>query len=282
MTKIVALIGYPLGHSISPAMQNAAFKKMGLDYEYQLIEVEPKSLAESVKSLRSLQIAGFNVTVPHKEAILPLLDEVTDLARVIGAVNTVQNQAGRLIGYNTDGPGFVESLKSEANFLPAGKKVVVLGAGGASRAVSVMLAEAKVEKLIIADVIVDKAHNLAEYIDSYFEISARAFPVASQELKIALAEADLLVNTTPVGMSPNVEVSPLSPEIKLSENLLVYDLVYNPAQTKLLKTAVTAGCQTCSGLGMLVQQGALAFSIWTGEEAPISVMRQAAERALND
>jgi shikimate dehydrogenase len=280
MHKVVGIIGYPLGHSISPAMHNAAFKKLGLDFEYVPFEVDPKDLAEAIKGLRALHIAGFNVTIPHKQTIVALLDEVTKLARIIGAVNTVQNQEGKLIGYNTDGAGFVESLKEDAKIDPHGKNVVVLGAGGASRAVSIMLSEAEAKSITVTDIQEEKAKDLSKYIDSYFETSCNFVEVNSKDLQKAIEKAEILVNTTPIGMYPKIDESPLSENMALHSKLLVYDLVYNPSETKLLKTAKSSGCQTCSGLGMLVRQGALAFTIWTGEEAPIEVMRRAAEEAL--
>jgi shikimate dehydrogenase len=280
MHKVVGLIGYPLGHSVSPAMHNAAFKKLGLDYEYVPFEVEPKDLPEALKGLRALHIAGFNVTIPHKESIVPLIDEVTKLARIIGAVNTVLNQEGKLIGYNTDGAGFIDSLKGDAKTDPKGKRIVVLGAGGASRAVSIMLAEAEVKSLTLTDIQEDKAKELSEYVGSSFEADCNFVRVNSRELQRAIDRSDILVNTTPVGMHPNIDGSPLSEDIKLHKKLLVYDLVYNPSETKLMKTSKAAGSKTCSGLGMLVRQGALAFTIWTGEEAPLKVMRKAAEEAV--
>lgn len=280
MRKIVGIIGYPLGHSISPAMHNAAFKNLGLDYEYVPFELTPGDLAEAVNGFRALHFAGFNVTIPHKEAIIPLLDEVTKLARIIGAVNTVVNQEGKLIGYNTDGAGFIDSLKEDANLDPKEKAAVVLGAGGGSRAVSIMLAEAGAKSIALADVREEKAKDLSEYIDSYFKITCHSVKVNSQELQKAVDSADLLVNATPIGMHPKTDQSPLAENIKLPKGLLVYDLVYNPAETKLLKTAKASGCKTCGGLGMLVRQGASAFTLLTGKEAPVSVMRQAAEKAL--
>lgn len=280
MHKVVGLIGYPLGHTVSPAMHNAAFKKLGLDYEYIPFEVEPKDLSEALKGLRALHIAGFNVTIPHKESIVPLLDEVLKLARVIGAVNTVLNQDGKLIGYNTDGAGFIDSLKEDAKTDPKGKRAVVLGAGGASRAVSIMLAETGVESLTLTDIQEKKAKELSEYIGSHFKIACDSVEVNSKDLQRAIDRADILINSTPVGMHPNVDQSPLSENIKLHPELLVYDLVYNPSQTKLLKTAKASACKICSGLGMLVRQGALAFTIWTGEEAPVEVMWKAAKEAI--
>src|SRR3989338_8485799 len=267
MRKIVGIIGYPLGHSVSPAMHNAAYKELGLDYEYIPFEVEPEDLKEALPGLRALHIAGFNVTIPHKEAIIPLLDDVTKLAATIGAVNTVVNQDSKLIGYNTDGPGFIESLKEDANFEPAGKRVVVLGAGGVSRAVSVMLAEVEAASIVIADIVEEKAKGLGANI-------------SGQTLKNEIERADLLVNATPIGMSPKINDSPLPSGVKLNKKTLVYDLVYNPAETKLLKTAKKAGCRVVSGLGLLVRQGAIAFTVFTGEEAPIETMWSAARKAL--
>ncbi len=280
MRKIVGIIGYPLGHSVSPAMHNAAFRELGLDYEYVPFEVEPADLPQALPGLRALHVAGFNVTIPHKETIIPLLDDVTKLARTIGAVNTVVNQDGELIGYNTDGPGFIESLQEDAAFEPAGKKAVVLGAGGASRAVSAMLAEAGAASLVISDIFEDKAKELAEYNDGLSKTKCSWAKPDSQSLRSAIEQADLLVNTTPLGMHPDVNKTPLPEKIKLPKKLLVYDLVYNPAETKLLKTAKAAGCRAVSGLGMLVRQGALAFTVFTGEEAPLETMWSAAQKAL--
>ncbi|HVN67845.1 MAG TPA: shikimate dehydrogenase, partial [Candidatus Sulfotelmatobacter sp.] len=262
------------------AMHNAAFKELGLELEYVPFEVEPEDLGEALNGMRALHVVGFNVTVPHKETVVPLLDEVTKLARTIGAVNTVENSGGTLIGYNTDGQGFIESLKEDADFEPKGKKIVVLGAGGASRAVAVMLTEVGAKALVITDLLEDKAKELAEYLDAYEKTSCQFLRLNSPDLPAAVAEADLLVNATPIGMRPKVADSPLPAKCKLKKNTLVYDLVYTPAETKLLKSAKAAGCRACSGLGMLVRQGALAFTVFTGEEAPIEVMRQAAEQAL--
>ncbi|MDI6731370.1 MAG: shikimate dehydrogenase [Candidatus Margulisbacteria bacterium] len=280
MPKLLGIIGYPLGHTLSPAMHNAAFKALGLDFEYLSFEVAPPNLSAAINDLRARQIVGFNITVPHKETIIPLLDDVTKLAKIIGAVNTATLQDGQLIGYNTDGEGFIASLKEDAKESPAEKRVVVLGAGGASRAVCVMLAENKAKNIAIADIDGKKAEALANYVGSLFKTTVSFVPPNSPVLQTMLNAADILINTTPIGLHPNEERSPLENNIKLHPGLLVYDLVYNPSETKLLKDAKAAGCRTCSGLGMLVRQGALAFTIWTGKEAPIAVMRQAAEQEL--
>ncbi len=281
MIKITGLIGFPLGHSISSAMHNAAYKKLGLDFDYVPFEVSPADLKEALAGLRALRLRGFNVTIPHKEAILPLLDDITPVVRQIGAVNTVVNQDGKLVGYNTDGPGFIESLKVDARFDPQGKKTVILGAGGASRAVAVMLAEAGASEITISDVIEAKASLLAEYLLSFGKTTCFYEKIGSQELADRIAGADLLVNASPAGMYPKIDENPLGENIKLTSRLMVYDLVYNPAETKLLAAGKAAGARTCSGLGMLVRQGALAFTLFTAEEAPVNVMWEAAEKALN-
>ncbi|MDD4179542.1 MAG: shikimate dehydrogenase [Candidatus Margulisbacteria bacterium] len=280
MHKIVGIIGYPLGHSISPAMHNAAFKELGLDYEYIPFEVEPEDLHEAINGLRALHIAGFNVTIPHKEAIVPLLDDVTKLARTIGAVNTVENQEGKLVGYNTDGLGFIESLNEDAEFDPKGKRVVVLGAGGASRGVATMLAEVGANSILLSDIFEDKGNELVEYLNTLTETKCSFAKPDSESLRDEIEYADLLINTTPLGMHPKIGESPLPKKVKLNKKTLVYDLVYNPSETKLLKTAKAAGCKVVSGLGMLVRQGALAFTVFTGEEPPIETMWQAAKTAL--
>ena len=280
MKKIVGIIGYPIGHSISPAMHNAAYKNLGLDYEYVPFEVQPEDLKEALQGLRALHIVGFNVTIPHKETIVPLLDEVTKLATLIGAVNTVENQEGRLVGYNTDGPGFIDSLIEDSNFEPKGKRAVVLGAGGASRAVSIMLAESGVASLTITDLDEEKARALVESVNSNFKVKCSFVSLPGPDLQKSVDRADLLVNASPVGMHPKIEASPLPKKFKLNDHLLVYDLVYNPAETKLLQTAKAAGAKTRSGLGMLVRQGALAFTIFTAEEAPVETMWEAGQHAL--
>jgi shikimate dehydrogenase len=280
MRKIVGIIGSPLEHSLSPAMHNAAYKALKIEYEYIPFEVSPADLKEAIKGLRALGLAGFNVTIPHKEAILPLLEEVTKVAKDIGAVNSVVIREGKLVGYNTDGEGFIESLKQDAGFNPSGKKAVILGAGGASRAVAVTLAEAGAEHLTIADMVDNKAMLLSEYLISFAKTNCNSVKMGSSELQNRINAADLLVNATPVGMYPKENESPLA-GITLPSKLTVYDLVYNPSQTALLKAAEKAGAKTCSGLGMLVRQGAIAFALFTGEEAPLNVMWKAAENELH-
>lgn len=276
--KTVALIGYPLGHSISPAMHNAAFRQLGLEYEYVPLEVAPDDLAKAIDGLRALHFVGFNVTVPFKEKVMPYLDDITKLAQTIGAVNCVQNQEGKLVGFNTDAPGFLESLREDAGFDPQGKSCLVLGAGGAGRAVAAGLAESHAKSILIFDVLEDKAQELADYLSDNFDSSIQALPLAS--IPASLPKTQLLVNSSPIGMHPKIDQSPLPEDVKLHKKLTVYDLVYNPTETKLLKQAKAAGAKAVSGLGMLVRQGALAFTVFTGKSAPIEVMFEAAREAL--
>lgn len=178
-TKIVGIIGCPVAHSISPQMHNAAFKHLGLNWEYVPFEVKPEDLKKALDGLRAEGVLGFNITIPHKETIIPLLDEVTKLPRIIGAVNTVKNENGKLVGYNTDGAGFLESLKLDAGVDPKGKKAVLLGAGGAAKAVAVMLAEAEVDSIIVTDIDTKKANDLVNYVGSLFDVEMKAFTAGS-------------------------------------------------------------------------------------------------------
>jgi shikimate dehydrogenase len=281
-TKIAGIIGNPLEHSVSPQMHNAVYEKLGLNYCYVPILIKPEDLKDALEGIRMLGIVGVNVTIPYKETVITHLDEVTKIARLIGAVNVILNQDGHLIGYNTDGPGFIDSLKEDGSFTPKGKNVVVLGAGGAAKAVTMMLAKEKVKTMVISDVIYDKAGKLSEYINSHFDIAPYACPVKSKELKQSIANCDLLVNTTPIGMHPREDRCPIDESYEIQTKAVVYDVVYNPLETKLLKWANAKGAKPVSGLGMLVRQGALAFSLFTEEEAPAKVMREAALKALKE
>ena len=279
-TKLTGILGYPVTHSVSPQMHNAAYAKLGLNYCYLPISVKPKDLERVLEGIRILSFAGVNVTIPHKEAVVTHLDEVTKIARLIGAVNVILIQEGRLIGYNTDGPGFIDSLREDAGFEVAGKFAVVLGAGGGAKSVAMMLAQDGVKKLVISDLIYEKAENLCEYINSHFGIAPYACPAKSNELRKLIGSCDLLVNATPVGMHPKMNECPIEDDCIIPGSAVVYDLVYNPLETKLLKLAKKNGAKAVSGIGMLIRQGALAFSLFTEQEAPVSLMKEAALKAL--
>ena len=276
MTNYVALIGYPLGHSVSPPMQQAAFAHYNLDILYEAWETEPEKLGEVIERLRLPSTLGANVTIPYKEAVVPLVDELDELASQIGAVNTIVHREGRLLAYNTDAEGFLRALQMEGGFEPSGKRVVIIGAGGAARAASFALTRAGVKSLVITDIIAERAHGLAKDLESLgVSISV------AEHFAEALPPCDLVVNCTPVGMkhSATEGQSPLSAAL-IPREALIYDVVYNPIETPLLRGAKRVGARTLGGLAMLVYQGAAAFELWTGREAPVDIMFEAAKRAL--
>ena len=263
-TKTLGLIGYPVTHTLSPAMHNAAFKVLGLDYVYLAFEVNPMDLEGAFSGIRSLNFAGVNVTIPHKEAVLSLLDEVDREASVIGAVNTVVNRDGRLCGYNTDGRGFIESLKEEG-ILPEQKKVFILGAGGASRAIAFSFAFHKASTVAIFDVDQNKAQELLQDVS---KVEPLCHVVMGNPENIG--DYDIIINATPLGLKDS-DPFPLRPEL-IKSNIVVYDVIYR--HTRLLEEAKNKGAKTVNGSGMLLWQGALAFELWTGVKAPVQIMRE--------
>ncbi len=280
MTKRVFLTGHPVGHSVSPAFQQAALDYYSLDVRYEAIDVDAPSLSQVIMGLRDSDVMGANVTVPHKEATVAFLDELTEEARLIGAVNTIQNREGTLIGHNTDAPGFLKALKEESGFDAEGKTVVVLGAGGAARAVVVALASAGVKSLVVANRTLERAEALVDCLRSILP-SAEAVALDSGALGQLAARSQLIVNCTSVGMSGGTGQgeTPIRTDL-IPARALVCDLVYNPQETPLMRAATKAEALVLGGLPMLVYQGGIAFELWTGKEAPIKVMFEAAEKAL--
>jgi len=280
-TQLCALIGDPVEHTMSPAMHNAAFKKLGLDYLYVAFRVKPEQLVGAVAGLRALNVRGFNVTIPHKVAVIPLLDKLDSLAEKIGAVNTVVNDGGLLKGYNTDGEGFLRSL-TEKGIEPQNKNIVILGAGGGSRAISYILAkEGACLTILNRRQELDWAENIARMIKNDLDKDIKVEELTPHNLSPVLEEADILVNATSVGMSPNSDKSPVPAKL-LKQKLVVFDIVYNPMMTKLLGEAKAAGAKVISGVHMLAAQGALAFEKWTGQPAPVDLMRRQAVKMLED
>lgn len=276
-TKVCGIIGDPVEHTMSPAMHNAAFKKLELDFVYLPWAVKPERLKEAVAGLRALGVAGFNVTIPHKVAVLPLLDSLDPLAQKIGAVNTIVNIDGELRGFNTDAEGFYQALLEHA-VNPAGQKAVVLGAGGASRAVSYILARMGVLLTIVCrQGGLSRAADISSMVKADFGTEVTIMD--DGKMADALHNTRLVVNTTSVGMSPLAGVSPV-PAALLDGVPAVFDIVYNPMQTLLLKDAKKAGAKTIGGVDMLAWQGALAFEKWTGRKAPLELMRREAVRML--
>lgn len=281
MTKtIYGIIGYPVKHSLSPAMQNAAFGALGIDAEYRLFEVAPAELDAFLDGAAAEGISGFNVTVPHKIAARDYLEKrgsLNDIARRLGAVNTINISSGALKGFNTDGPGFYRSLVDELRFEPEGKNIFVMGSGGAARAVVMYLGNGP-RKITVFDVDGKKALDLKEHYGRYFD--PKKLEVAGAgSMKEALGASQLLVNATPIGMKDG-DPMPVEKEA-LHPGLYVYDLVYN-RQTELVRTATRMKLHAVTGLGMLLYQGAAAFEIWTGRAAPVEVMRRALKEAVKE
>lgn len=274
MTQRLGIIGHPIGHSISPVFQQAALDHLAIDGVYEKWDVVPEGVGAFLDGLRAPGTLGINVTVPHKEAVVPFLDEVDDWASAAGAVNTIVNRQGRLTGHNTDGIGFLRALQDGAGFDPTGKRVLILGAGGAARGVVLALARAGAGSMVIANRTEERAGRLAGLSESN-GVSASACSLI--DAAGAAETADLIVNCTTVGMShgPDESGSPLSAE-QIPSACLVNDLVYNPLETPLLREAARAGASVLGGIEMLVYQGAASFEMWTEQPAPVQVMLKAA------
>lgn len=271
LSRIYGVLGYPVKHSFSPLMHNAAFDALKIGAEYKLFEIKPQDLQDFLSSLKEKNIRGLNVTIPHKEKVIPFLDSLSDEARLIGAVNTIKVSTNALEGFNTDGEGFLRHLTQELKFLPAGKIIAIIGAGGAARAVSVYLSKARPKKIFIYDIDKNRTSELVTHLKKNFKniefIAADSIP------GLNIKDCDLLVNATPIGMK---ETDPcLIDEKFMHRNLLVYDIIYNPKETKLQAQAKKVGAKASSGLGMLLYQGMLSFEIWTGKKAPQEVMQKA-------
>ncbi len=274
-TNIVGLIGHPVEHSFSPPMHNAAFAELGLDYAYVAFDVNPNDLKSAVDGAKSLNIKGFNVTIPHKIEVMQYLDELDEVARLIGAVNTIDFK--NLKGYNTDGIGAVRAIEEVTSIKD--KNVVVAGAGGASRAISFYLAKFGAGSMTILNRNANKAKDLAGDVlksDLIGDVGADSI----SEIDSYLKDADILVDTTPLGMDPHVNDEPIAKSDAMHDGLVVFDAVYNPNETVLLKEAIKAGAKPVYGIKMLLYQGAESFKIWTGKDAPIDVMQDALNKHL--
>ncbi len=277
--QLFGIFGDPVGHSLSPAMHNAAFRALGLPCHYAPFRVRPEQLGNAIRSIRALGISGVNITIPHKEEVIPFLDGVDETAQKIGAVNTIKRDGDRLFGYNTDGPGFVQSLL-EAGVNPAGKQVILLGAGGAACGVAYALLVAHAAKMMILTRSPHSGLALAERLTPLFPHAAI---VQGNLQRVALeptpaTRSTLLVNATPLGMKKE---DPLPyPAEQIQPEWVVADLIYRPHETPLLSAARKRGAGIVPGIGMLLHQGALAFEIWTRRPAPLEVMRQVLEAEL--
>ncbi|MCH8814817.1 MAG: shikimate dehydrogenase [Chloroflexi bacterium] len=280
--SFLGVIGHPLKNSLSPVFQQAALDHLNLGITYEPWSTAADGLETRVTTLRAPTIVGANVTIPHKEAIVPLLDKVDDLARTVGAVNTIVNDGGKLLGYNTDVEGAVEALRRDAGFDPAGKRVVVAGAGGAARAMVVSLLRAKAASIVVINRTFSRATKLVEELQPLAKGAAlKALPEMHVSWTSATMGCDLVVNCTSAGSTGTGEEgdSPVPAEA-IHAGALVYDIIYRPFETTLMRTAKERGARVLGGLPMLIYQGAASFKLWTGRDAPVEVMFEAARTAL--
>jgi shikimate dehydrogenase len=276
--ELVGVLGFPVAENPTCVMQEAAFVALRLQWRYLTIEVKPESLPNAILGVRALGMMGVNLTIPHKVAVLPLLDEISKDAAIIGAVNTVRRAGDKLIGENTDGKGFLRGVREEAGMDPAGKNVLVLGAGGAARAITVELALAGARQITIWNRTTARGEALCR--DLKQKISANAHFVLWNGICPVGPDVDILVNATSIGLFPDTDAMP---EVELKNarrDLLVCDVVPNPPETRLVKTARARGFKVLTGLPMLVYQGAIGFEMWTGQKAPEQAMRAALEKAF--
>jgi shikimate dehydrogenase len=272
-TRVCGVIGDPIEHTLSPLMQNAAFEALKLDYVFLAFKVKPAQVENAVNGMRALNIRGLNVTMPHKSPILNFLDRVDLSAQIIKSVNTILNRENKLFGFNTDGVGALKALR-ENGVEPKGRKVLLLGAGGAARAIAYTMAK-EADDLAVLNRTVKQAQDLAKLIEKTVNKKIVTGSLSPIEIQRNLQDADILINATSIGMKPNAEESPVAPKL-LRRDLAVMDIVYNPIETKLAKDAKAAGAKVVSGVEMLIYQGAASFEIWTGKSAPVEVMREAA------
>jgi shikimate dehydrogenase len=263
-TKILGVIGHPISHSMSPIMHNTALQDLNLNYIYLAFDIKPDNLKGAVNSIRALNIKGVNITIPHKEKIIQYLDELDELSKKIEAVNCIKNENGKLIGKNTDVQGARTALM-ESGFKLKNKKVIIIGAGGAAKAVSYSLGE-ELEQLLIFNRTKSRAIQLAKDLAEKVNLDVTGKEFKEGLLRKELQSTDLLINTTPIGMYPNINASPIPLEL-IHDQLFVFDIIYNPLETKMIKYAKGVGCKFLGGLEMLVNQGALAFEWWT-EKVP--------------
>lgn len=269
-TALYGVFGDPVRHSRSPVMLCRAFEAAGENAAYVAFHVKPDKLGDAVRGVRALGIRGVNVTIPHKVEVMAFLDELDETAREVGAVNTIVNRDGRLIGYNTDGIGYTRSLKEETGVNLKNATILLLGAGGASRGVGYALAKEAPAKIFIANRTKEKADALARELS----IATDAAGIGWDEIDHIIGNTDIIINTTPIGMHPREDETPL-PASLLRPGIVVSDLIYNPLKTRLLHDAEAAGAAIHGGLGMFIYQGAYAFEYWTGKPAPVDAMREA-------
>lgn len=281
-TQLVGIIGYPVAHSLSPEMHNAAFAELGMNWRYVPLLVQPERLAEALRGILALGFRGANVTVPHKVTCIPYLDRVTEAVTVAGAVNTIRIDAsqGRLEGLNTDMSGFLTDLAVNQVSIGEESRVVILGAGGAARAIGAGLVRGGAQ-ITFVNRTVERGVQIASFLRASWE-GCRVAAVGLEQLAQVSQEATLIVNATSVGMFPYTDASPWREDVPFPKGAVLYDTIYRPLQTKLMRDAERSGLRVIGGLGMLVYQGAAAFEMWTGKRPPIELMRQVCLRRLSE
>lgn len=276
-TKLTGLLGSPVAHSKSPLMHNEAFRQLGLDYVYLCFDVGTDTLKTAVEGLKAIGIHGFNCTMPDKNLMCELVDELSPAAKMVGAVNTVLNENGKLIGHMTDGVGYMQSVKDAGHDI-IGKNMTLLGAGGAATAIAVQAAldgVASINIFSIKDKFYSRAQHTVDLINSNTSCNASLYDLADDSmLNKSINDSHILTNGTSVGMAPNTDNCIIQDESVFRPDLIVSDVIYNPEETKLLRIAKAHGCSTFNGLYMLLYQGAEAFKIWTGQDMPVSIIKE--------
>ncbi len=278
--KLFGVFGDPVAHSLSPDFQNEAFKLLGINGLYLKFRIKKEELSHALQAVRCLEFSGVNITIPHKQSVIPYLDRLEGDALLTGSVNTILQQKGELIGYSTDGEGFLLSLRKEAGFDPKSKKIIILGVGGAARAIAFRLVQEGVANLYLVGRNKRKIETLSAEIKEKTDFKAEGITFADTSLKDLAAKADLVVNATPLGMDPKIDEIPAFPLNYCSTNCLIYDLIYNPLETRFLREARCLKLPALGGLGMLIYQGILACQIWTGLTPPVEPLRRVLEGIL--
>lgn len=279
-TRVFCIIGYPIEHSLSPLMFNVAFRELNLDYTYVPFEVRPPDLADAIKAIRALNIMGMNITIPYKESIIKFLDTTSGFSKMVGAVNTVSFEDGRLVGHNTDGQGLIRGLEVECNLDPSGMVVMIMGAGGAAKGISFALAEFGTREIFIVNRTFSRARHLTDNLKENFS-PGKFIPIElySSTMNEYLKRADILINATSVGMDGS-RFDGLSMD-KVKDTMVVVDIVYSPLNTPLIEEAGLRGLKTHNGLIMLIYQGAENLRIWTGLSAPVDKIKEALLEYIN-
>ena len=278
-TKITGVFGYPVSHSLSPVFQNAAFDSLSLDFVYIPFEVKPVFIKEAIEAIRFLNFRGINLTIPHKKDGYYLVDELDEEAKHLKVVNTIKNEDGKLIGYITDGSGFVRSIKEDGKVELKNKNVYLLGAGGAGWAISGAIVKEKIRKLLITNRTMEKAIAIKNHLKENFNFTSVELIDFENRNGINFQDIDIIINTTSVGMEEGDIV--LIKEEKIKKNIFIYDIIYN-RKTELIKTAEKLNLPHLNGLSMLVYQGAISFEIWTGKKAPIDIMKNSLYNFLKE